>query len=251
MRKPIIAGNWKMNMTVAGALELIAGLKQALPEPGAAEVVICPTFTALDAAGKAVKGTHIDLGAQNMHWEASGAYTGEIAVDMLKELGCNYVILGHSERRQYFGETDEGVNKKAKAALAAGLHPIICVGETLEQREAGETERIVSEQVRGSLADLGQDGWVSTIIAYEPVWAIGTGLTASPEQAQAVHAFIREILTDMADESVAEAVRIQYGGSMKPGNAAELLGQQDIDGGLIGGAALKADSFAAIIQAAG
>jgi triosephosphate isomerase len=185
-----------------------------------------------------------------MHWEASGAYTGEIAADMLRELFCHYVILGHSERRRYFGETDEGVNKKAKAALAANLHPIVCVGETLEQREADETRSVVEMQVRGSLAGLGAKGLVETVVAYEPVWAIGTGRTATPEQAQDVHALIRGILADMEDDHVAQSVRIQYGGSVKPDNAKELFGKPDIDGGLIGGAALKAQSFVDIIQAA-
>jgi len=251
MRKPIVAGNWKMHKTAEEAVELISAIKSELSDAVAADVVLCPTFTSLSAASAELSGTSIDLGGQNMHWEASGAYTGEISAEMLREAGCHYVILGHSERRQYFGETDENVNKKAKAALAANLRPIVCVGEVLEQREAGETEQVVEAQIRGSLADIGAEGWVNTVVAYEPVWAIGTGLTATPEQAQAVHAFIRGILADIAGDSVAAAMRLQYGGSVKPDNAEELFSQADIDGGLIGGAALKADSFAAIVRAAG
>jgi len=250
MRKPIIAGNWKMNKTVAEAMELVAGIKSELSDPVEVDVVLCPPYTALKSVGEAIQGTQIDLGAENMHWAESGAYTGEISAAMLCDVLCHYVILGHSERRQYFGETDEGVNKKAKAALAAGLLPIVCVGESLEQREAGETEKVVEAQIRGSLAGLGADAMLKTVVAYEPIWAIGTGLTATPEQAQDVHAHIRRILADMTDESVAQSVRIQYGGSMKPGNAKELLGKPDIDGGLIGGAALDPQSFAGIITAA-
>jgi triosephosphate isomerase len=250
MRRIIIAGNWKMNMTVAEATDLVAGIKNSLPENPPVDVVVCPPFTALKAVSDEITGTPIDLGAQNMHWEKSGAYTGEVSPEMLREVLCNYVILGHSERRSYFGETDEIVNKKAKAALEMSLRPIVCVGETLEEREAGQWKQVCETQVRGSLAGLGPKGWAETVIAYEPVWAIGTGKTASPEQAQEVHAFIRGIVRDMAGEAIADAMRIQYGGSMKPANARELLGQPDIDGGLIGGAALKADSFVEIIKAA-
>jgi triosephosphate isomerase len=196
-----------------------------------------------------VAGSAVAVGAQNAHWEPSGAYTGEVAVDMLKALGCAYVILGHSERRAYFAESDEIVNRKVKAVLAAGLTPIVCVGETLEQREAEQTNDVVRTQVTGSLADLGAD-LEKVVIAYEPVWAIGTGRTASPEQAQEVHAFIRGVLAEMASGDVAQAIRIQYGGSMKPSNATELLAQPDIDGGLIGGAALEAGSFVEIVRAA-
>ncbi len=249
MRKIIIAGNWKMNKTVAEAVDLVAGIKNGLPENLNVDVVVCPPFTALKAVGDEITGSALDLGAQNMHAEKSGAYTGEISGEMLREALCNYVILGHSERREYFGETDEMVNTKAKAALEISLRPIICVGETLEQREAGEMEGVVEKQLRGSLADLGPKGWAETIIAYEPVWAIGTGKTASPEQAQEVHAFIRKIVADIAGEAIADSMRIQYGGSMKPANAKELLSQPDIDGGLIGGAALKADSFLDIVKA--
>jgi triosephosphate isomerase (TIM) len=250
MRKPIVAGNWKMNKTVADALTLVNGMKGELSALEGVDVVLCPPFTALAAVGQAIAGTRVDLGAQNMHAEKSGAYTGEVAADMIRELGCHYVILGHSERRQYFKETDEMVNKKAKAALAAGLHPIVCVGELLEQREAGQMEKVVETQVRGSLAGLGPKDLLATVVAYEPVWAIGTGKTATPAQAQEVHAFIRKVLKSLADEHIAQSVRIQYGGSVKASNAKELFHQPDIDGGLIGGASLEARSFIDIVKGA-
>jgi triosephosphate isomerase (TIM) len=250
MRKPIIAGNWKMNKTVAEAVALVEDIKRDLADCKDAEVVLCPPFTALAAVSETITGTHIDLGAQNMHWEASGAYTGEVAPGMLRELFCHYVIVGHSERRTYFGETDEIVNKKVHAALAANLRPIVCVGELLEERDAGQTAAVVETQVRGSLAGLTARQWTDVVIAYEPVWAIGTGRTATPEQAQEVHALIRGVVRDLADASLADSVRIQYGGSMKPANAKELLAQPDIDGGLIGGAALEARSFVDIVKAA-
>ncbi len=250
MRKKIIAGNWKMNMTIPEAVALVDGIKSKLLNPLKADVVVCPPFTALKTVADRIVGSAVDLGAQNMHWEKSGAYTGEVSPVMLRDAQCNYVILGHSERRAYFGETDAVVNRKTKAALAAGLKPIVCVGETLEEREAGKTNQVVETQVRGSLADLSAAEWAQIIIAYEPVWAIGTGRTATPEQAQEVHAFIRGIVRSMAGAALADALRIQYGGSMKPDNAKELLAKPDIDGGLIGGAALKADSFLAIVQAA-
>ncbi len=249
-RKKIIAGNWKMNKTASEAVVLVNEVKAALAGVGAgADVVICPPAIDLKSAADAIGDSAIGLGAQNMHWEASGAYTGELSADMLKDVCCTYVILGHSERREYFGETDETVNKKSRAALAAGLIPIVCVGETLADREAGQTMDVVSTQVRGSLADLGE-GLATVVVAYEPVWAIGTGLTASPEQAQEVHALIRSVLADIGGAAVADGIRIQYGGSMKPTNAAELLSQPDIDGGLIGGAALDAESFIGIVKAA-
>ena len=250
MRKKIVAGNWKMNMTVAEAGALVSGLKLELANFREVEVVVCPPFTALESVSKSLQGTNMDLGAQNMHWEKSGAYTGEVSPEMLRELFCHYVILGHSERRTYFGETDEIVNRKTKAALAWGLHPIVCVGETLTQREAGEVEQVITTQVRGSLAGLSAREILDTVIAYEPVWAIGTGKTATSAQAQDVHALIRKVLAGMFDEAVAQGVRIQYGGSVKPANAKELFSMPDIDGGLIGGAALKADSFVAIVKAA-
>ena len=250
MRKPIVAGNWKMNKTVAEAVDLAEAVKPDLADFKSVDVVLCPPYTALKAVSDCISDTHIDLGAQNMHWERSGAYTGEVAAGMLRELYCHYVILGHSERRAYFHETDDVVNQKVKASLSANLHPIVCVGETLDQREAGQTEQVIEEQVRGSLAGIGAEGLVESIVAYEPVWAIGTGRTATPEQAQDVHGFIRSVLGQVADAHVADAVRIQYGGSVKPSNAKELFGQPDIDGGLIGGASLEASSFVDIVRAA-
>lgn len=249
-RKPIVAGNWKMNKTVAEAADLAQELRRELGEFRDVDVVLCPPFTALKTVGDIVSGTHIDLGAQNMHWEKSGAFTGEVSPAMLRDLYCHYVILGHSERRQYFGETDEIVNRKCKAALASNLKPIVCVGETLQERESNRTNAVIEKQIRGSLAGLNARELVETIIAYEPVWAIGTGKTATSAQAQEVHAFIRTILKSLADETVAQSVRIQYGGSVKASNAKELFSQPDIDGGLIGGAALESRSFADIVRAA-
>jgi triosephosphate isomerase len=250
-RQPIIAGNWKMYKTSADAVALIQALKPAVAGIARPEIVICPPFTALPAARAALAGSNLQLGAQNVHWEKEGAFTGEIAPAMLAEHGVRYVIVGHSERRQFFGETDAGVNKRAKAALAHGLRPIVCVGEMLAQREAGQTEAVVTAQVRGSLAGFTKDDILATVIAYEPVWAIGTGKTASPAQAQEVHALIRRLLTELFGADGAGKVRIQYGGSVKPDNAKELLGQPDIDGALVGGASLKAGDFAAIVKAAG
>jgi triosephosphate isomerase (TIM) len=250
MRKPIVAGNWKMNKTTAEAAELASGIARELGSLLGVEVVLCPPFTALKSVGDALNGTSIHLGAQNMHWEKPGAFTGEISAEMLRELFCHYVILGHSERRQLFGETDEIVNRKTKAALAAKLKPIVCVGETLEQRDAGRMEAVVEAQVRGSLAELTRAELGEVVIAYEPVWAIGTGRTATPQQAQDVHALIRSVIVDMGDEGLARALRIQYGGSVKPSNAKELFGQPDIDGGLIGGASLDVRSFVEIVKAA-
>ena len=249
-RNLIVAGNWKMNNTVAEALALVKAIKPALPACKGVEVVICPPFTALPAVGAAIAGTAIGLGAQNMHWESSGAFTGEVSAAMLRELNCHYVIIGHSERRSLFGETDAGVNRKVKTALAGNLRPIVCVGETLAQRQAGQTETVVKTQVRDGLQGIGADDLKKIIMAYEPVWAIGTGLTATPDQAQSVHKLIRSLLANLADEKTAQLIRIQYGGSVKPANAKELFTQPDIDGGLIGGAALDATSFMAIIKAA-
>ncbi len=250
MRKPIIAGNWKMNKTVAEAKSLAEGIKIDLSECTSVDVVLCPPFTALKTVSDAVSGTQIKLGAQNMNPELSGAFTGEVSPEMLRDVYCHYVILGHSERRSLFGETDAIVNAKVKSALKNNLLPIVCVGETLEERDANRVEEVVERQVRGSLAGLTADEMKKSIIAYEPVWAIGTGRTATPEQAQEVHALIRKILADIFDDSTAQAVRIQYGGSMKPDNASELLAQPDIDGGLIGGAALDPHSFTQIVKAA-
>ena len=247
MRTKIVAGNWKMNKTASETAALIEAIKQETAN-ARIEVVVCPPFTSLRDAAAACAGSHIKLGAQNVHWEASGAYTGEVSAEMLKDLGVTHVIIGHSERRQYFGETDATVNRRTKAALAAGLVPLVCVGETLEERDAGKMDEVVIRQVKLGLAELDVG---KVVIAYEPVWAIGTGRTATPAQAQEAHALIRRTLAEIAGGSVATSVRIQYGGSMKPDNAKDLMSQPDIDGGLIGGAALKADSFAAIVMAGG
>ena len=249
MRTKIVAGNWKMNKTASEAAELINAIKAELEGVSGVDVVVCPPTTDLKDAAAAVDGSSIGLGAQNVHWAESGAFTGEVSTDMLKDLGVKYVIIGHSERRQYFGETNETVNKRTKAALAAGLTPLVCVGETLEERDSGQMESVVVNQVKEGLADLGDD-LGKIVVAYEPVWAIGTGRTATPAQAQEVHALIRRTLAEISSGDVANTIRLQYGGSMKPGNAVELMSQPDIDGGLIGGAALQADSFAAIIKAA-
>jgi len=248
MRTPIIAGNWKMHKTVAEAVALVEELKPLVAGVNGVEVVVCPAFTALDAVAKAVKGSNIALGAQNMYWEEKGAFTGEISPVMLKEIGCKYVILGHSERRQYFGETDETVNKKVKAAFAHGLIPIMCVGELLEEREAGVTEKVVKTQTEGGLAGLSPELVKQIVIAYEPVWAIGTGKTASSQDAQQVIAYIRQVVAGIFGQEVADQVRIQYGGSVKADNAGELMAQTDIDGALVGGAALEAGSFAGIVK---
>ncbi len=247
MRKPIIAGNWKMHKTVAETTALIKELAP-LVAGAAAEVAVCPPFTALTAAKAALAGTAIKLGAQDMYWEKQGAFTGEVSPLMLKDAGCDYVVIGHSERRQFFAETDETVNKKLAAAFAYGLVPIMCVGETLAAREAGTTEQVVDRQVRKGLAGLTADQVASMVIAYEPVWAIGTGRTASADDAEAVCAFIRRLAAELFGQAAADAVRIQYGGSVKPENSAELMGKQDIDGALVGGASLDAATFAKIVK---
>jgi triosephosphate isomerase len=247
-RKKIVVGNWKMNKLLADAVTLAQDIKTQLASCREVDVVLCPPFTALKVVGEVISDTLIKLGAQNMHWAPEGAYTGEISANMLRDIYCHYVILGHSERRSFFGETDEIVNRKAKSALAANLTPIVCVGETLEQREAGQMTTVIKSQVQKSLAELGKD-LERVIVAYEPVWAIGTGRTASPAQAQEVHALIRDVLAGLGGPDVAASIRIQYGGSVKASNARELFGQPDIDGGLIGGAALDAHSFMEIIKA--
>jgi triosephosphate isomerase len=249
-RKPMVAGNWKMNKTVSEAVALVEDIKRAFDLYARVDVVVCPPFTALAAVSNAVAGTPLGLGAQNMHAEKSGAFTGEISAAMLRDLFCHYVILGHSERRQLFHETDELVNRKTRAALDHHLHPIVCVGETLDQRKADQTEAVLREQVEKGLAGLAPELMAGLIIAYEPVWAIGTGMTATPKQAQDAHAFIRGLVKGLAGDKVAAGLRILYGGSVKPANAKELFGQPDIDGGLIGGASLDADSFVAIVKAA-
>jgi triosephosphate isomerase len=247
-RKLIIAGNWKMNKTVAEALDLVGDLKIDLANIKEVDIVVCPPYTALSEVSKAVLDSNLRLGAQNMSENNVGAYTGEIATVMLKEFSVRYVILGHSERRQYQKESDELISKKAQAAHAASLKPIVCVGETLAEREASHTEKVLEKQVRGSLAGITKDQIAETIIAYEPVWAIGTGKTATTAQAQETHAFIRGLLTKMYDEAAARRVRIQYGGSVKPANARELMSQPDVDGALVGGASLEPRSFSDIIK---
>ena len=249
-RKPLVAGNWKMNNTAAEASALAKNLTRLLVNIKGVDVVICPPFTALATVGAVISGTNIGLGAQNMHWEKSGAFTGEVSAAMLRDLYCHYVILGHSERRALFDETDEVVNRKVKAALANNLHPIVCIGETLSQRKSGKTEEIIKSQCQNSFKDLDASNFSNMILAYEPVWAIGTGMTATPQQAQDVHRLIRQLVQDQTDEKTALSIRILYGGSVKANNAAELFNQPDIDGGLIGGASLDADSFVAIVNAA-
>jgi triosephosphate isomerase len=247
-RKLIIAGNWKMNKTVAEALDLVRLLKIELSNVKEVDIVVCPPFTALGEVSKAILDSNLRLGAQNFSEHNVGAYTGEIAAVMLKEFSVRYVILGHSERRQYQKESDELISKKALAAHAASLKPIVCVGETLAQREGGQTEKVLETQVRGNLTGLSKDQMTETIVAYEPVWAIGTGKTATTAQAEEAHAFIRRLLAKIFDETVARRVRIQYGGSVKPSNARELMSQPDVDGALVGGASLEARSFADIIK---
>ena len=247
-RKLIIAGNWKMNKTVAEALDLVRSLKIDLANVKEVDIVVCPPFTALGEVSKAVLDSNLRLGAQNMSEHNVGAYTGEIAAVMLKEFSVRYVILGHSERRQYQKEPDALIARKALAVHAASLKPIVCIGETLAEREAGQMQKVLETQVRGSLAGLNKEQMAETIVAYEPVWAIGTGKTATTAQAQEAHAFIRGVLGRMFDEAVARRVRIQYGGSVKPSNARELMSQADVDGALVGGASLEARSFADIIK---
>ena len=247
-RKLIIAGNWKMNKTVAESLDLANGLVRELKEVKEVDIAICPPFTALSEVSKAVIDSNIRLGAQNMSQNGYGAHTGEIAAGMLKEFSTKYVILGHSERREYQRESDELIAAKAKAAHEAGLKPIVCVGEQLEERESGNTENVVGTQVRGSLAGLTTEEMLGTVIAYEPVWAIGTGKTATAEQAQEVHSFIRNLLADLFAADTAKAVRIQYGGSVKPDNARDLMSQPDVDGALVGGASLDVRVFSELIK---
>ena len=247
MRTMFVAGNWKMNKTIAETRELLSALKVGLTDLQGVERVVCPPFVSLAAAHELLAGTNIGLGAQNMHWEEKGAFTGEVAPGMLKEL-CGYVILGHSERRAYFGETDETVNKKLLAAQKAGLIPIVCVGETLAQYEAGQTAEVVSSQTRAGLQDVSPELASQIVVAYEPVWAIGTGKAPSAENAQGVHAVIRQVLTELFGAETAQAIRILYGGSVTAANAAEFFSQPDIDGALVGGASLKVDDFIGIVS---
>jgi len=251
MRKKIIAGNWKMNNNLQESEKLIVELKNLLQnEKPNCEVIICPPFTSLTEASKLIDGSLIKLGAQNMHFEENGAYTGEISASMLKSVGCEFVILGHSERRNIFGETDEVINTKIMKALSIELKPIFCVGELLEEREAGTTNDVIKHQVLKGLEGISANEMKNILIAYEPVWAIGTGKTATPDQAQEVHEFIRDLIEIKYSHTVSSKLVIQYGGSVKPDNAKELLSQKDIDGALVGGACLKADSFLGIIKGA-
>lgn len=251
MRTTIIAGNWKMYKDIQETTDLLTQLKAAVQQlPANVISVVCPPFTSLQTAVNALKGSAFKVGAQNMSQHDEGAYTGEISGKMLKAVGCEYVILGHSERRQYFGETNELINLKAKKALALGLLPIVCVGETLQEREAGITGQIVTTQVKGTLSGISHQEMAKVVIAYEPVWAIGTGRVATPQQAQEVHQTIRKQVAQLYDWALAEKLVIQYGGSVKPDNASDILAQTDVDGALVGGACLKADSFAAILKAA-
>lgn len=247
MRKPIIAGNWKMNKTPEEAASMVKELAPLVKDSDI-DIVLCAPFVSLQATLDAAVGTNIKVGAQNMHWEENGAYTGEVSPTMLNALGVEYVIIGHSERREYFAETDETVNKKVHSALAHGLKPIICVGETLEQREEGITQELVQGQTEAALKGLSADDVKKCVIAYEPIWAIGTGKTATSEDANNVISYIRSTVKKVYGEEVANAIRIQYGGSMKPENAADLMAMSDIDGGLVGGASLKAEDFANIIN---
>lgn len=251
MRKKIVAANWKMNMTQGEAARFVDSFLHDIGEISDVEVVIIPPFTAIAKVTETLGNAHhIRVGAQNMYWEKNGPFTGEISASLLRDLFVHYVVLGHSERRTLFGETDEMVNRKVRAAYEAKLRPIVCVGETLEQRDKGNVEKILSIQLQGSLAGVTPKQLQDTVIAYEPVWAIGTGRNATPAQAQEAHAFIRQTLREMSDKPTAERVRIQYGGSVKPENARELMTQKDIDGALVGGASLDARSFAQIVKAA-
>lgn len=250
MRKPIIAGNWKLNKTSHEAILLVSELKREIVDVEGVDIVLCPPFTALADVADTLTDTNIALGAQNVFWEDAGAFTGEISALMLKDLGVAYVIIGHSERRQYFHETNETVNKRLRAILKHGLVPIVCVGENLAQRESNKTFDVIKDHCEGSLNGLSAEEMEKVVLAYEPVWAIGTGKTATPQQAQEAHVFIRQLLGKMFNEETAGSVRIQYGGSVTPDNIVSLMAQADIDGALVGGASLKAPSFAAIVKGA-
>ncbi|MGZ3569716.1 MAG: triose-phosphate isomerase [Thermodesulfobacteriota bacterium] len=247
-RLPFMAGNWKMNKTVREAIDLVRELKTALSGAKGVEVAVAPPFTALFAVHQEIEGSPIGLAAQNLYWEEKGAFTGEISPIMVKEVGCHYVIIGHSERRQFFGETNETVNRRIKAALAASLKVIFCIGETLQEREGEKTFSVIEKQIEGGLKGLGHKEIKNMVIAYEPVWAIGTGKTATPEQAEEVHGFIRRKLEKLYSREVSEEIRIQYGGSVTPENVRGLMDQPNIDGALVGGASLKADSFSKIVR---
>jgi triosephosphate isomerase (TIM) len=248
MGKTIIAGNWKMNKDLDEAVHLAEKLKKGFTNKNKVEVVICPSFTNLSSVNEVIKNSDIQLGAQNVYFQEKGAFTGEISVSMIKSVGCKYVIIGHSERRQYFDETNDLLNKKVKMSLENNLIPIYCVGETLEQREAGKVESVIKEQIEKGLIDITENSFKKIVIAYEPVWAIGTGKTATPEQANEVHSFIRKLIAKLFNDSFAEQISILYGGSVTPETASELMSMKDIDGALVGGASLKADSFLEIIN---
>jgi triosephosphate isomerase len=250
MRTPLIAGNWKMNKTIGEALELVRALHYGLSWPGEVDVVVAPPFTALGAVANFLKDSYIGVAAQNLHWEESGAFTGEVSAAFIKDAGADYVIVGHSERRQCFGETDENVGRKIRAALMHGLVPIVCVGETLEQREADRVGEVIRQQIEGCLSGLSAQEVAGLIVAYEPVWAIGTGKTAAPQQAQEVHALIRGIVSQQIGSDAAASLRILYGGSVNPMSSRQLLSQEDIDGALVGGASLKAPDFIEIVRSA-
>ena len=247
-RLPFMAGNWKMNKTVGEALDLVRELKAAISGVKTVEVAVAPPFTALYAIRKELEGSSIHLAAQNLYWEEKGAFTGEVSPLMLKEVGCDYVIIGHSERRQFFGETDETVNRRIRAALAQGLKVILCIGETLREREEGKTFSVIEGQLEGGLKGLGDQEMTNMVIAYEPVWAIGTGKTATPEQAEEVHRFIRGKIEKLYSREVSEEIRVQYGGSVTPENVKGLMNQPNIDGALVGGASLKAEFFSKIVR---
>ena len=249
MRTPVLAANWKMHKTVAEATAFTTAFLPLVAEVDDAEIVLAPPFTALAAVAGACRGSNVAAAAQNAHWEPRGAFTGEVSLDMVRDAGASHVIIGHSERRHLFGEQDDAVNRKARAVLAAGLTPIVCIGETLAEREADETGAVLDRQIEGGLAGLDADASGSLVVAYEPVWAIGTGRTATPEQAQEAHAHIRRRLAALAGEGAAERCRLLYGGSVKPANAADLAAQPDVDGALVGGASLDPRSFAAIVAA--
>ena len=248
MRRPIIAGNWKMHKTVQESIDVGVGLKRKFYTFSDADIVICPPFTALSKVSDTIIDSAIMLGAQDMHWESEGAFTGEISPSMLKDAGCRYVIVGHSERRHIFGETDEAVNKKVRVVLRHGMVPIMCIGERLEERDNGMTFEILEKQLARGLKDMPKDEVARIIIAYEPVWAIGTGRTATPQQAQEAHKFIRDFIERVYDKGTAAKIRIQYGGSVKPDNIAQLMAQEDVDGALVGGASLDVNSFTEIVQ---
>ena len=250
MRQYIIAGNWKMNKTVSESVQLAKDIVEAAKDVKKTEVVIAPTYLAATKVADVIKGSNVKLAIQDIHWKDQGAFTGKVSVDMVKEIGADYIIIGHSEQRQYFHETDETVNLKVKKTLAAGIKPIICIGETLDDRNGGKLEAVLSTQVKGAFKDVSAEDAAKCVLAYEPVWAIGTGVTATDQQAQDTQAFVRSVVKEIYGEAVAEGMRIQYGGSMKGANAAGLLAQKDIDGGLIGGAGLKANTFMEIIAAA-